>query len=158
MSYRIRGLAPEQFEAYFNLDDDTLHRLGARRVHADSDGLPCRISLEHAEIGEELLLLNHEHQSANSPYRASHAIFIRKDRTRAAESIDEVPVILSSRLLSVRGFDPDGMMLEAEVCEGVDLAHLIEAMLANQQISYLHAHTARRGCYLARIERSEAQG
>jgi len=154
MSYRVIGLSPELFRPYFKLGAEALHKIGARRVEADSSSsFPCRISLEHAQVGEELLLINHEHQSANSPYRASHAIFIRDGLEKAGECVDRLPEVLTSRLLSVRAFDPDGMMLDAEVCEGVHAEALIVKMFKDPKVLYLHAHTARRGCYLARIER-----
>ena len=47
-----------------------------------------------------------------------------------------------------------GQMLDADVVDGRELKPLIERFLANESVSYLHAHFARRGCYAALIERS----
>src|SRR5438093_12475030 len=58
MSFRVLGLSPGQFRPLFALHDARLHQLGARRVIADDPRMPCRVSMEHAELGEELLLLN----------------------------------------------------------------------------------------------------
>jgi hypothetical protein len=115
--------------------------------------MPCRVSLEHAQPGEELLLLHFEHQPANTPYRASHAIYVRKIAAMAFEGIDIVPDVLESRLLSVRAFDAGHMMIDAEVCEGTQAAEMFERFLRNPQTSYLQVHNARRGCYAARVER-----
>jgi hypothetical protein len=154
MSFRVLGLSPQQFRPLFALSDMDLQQLGARRVIADNPRLPCRVSLEHALVGEELLLLNFEHQPANTPYRATHAIYVRKVAEQAFETADIVPEVLASRLLSVRAFDTKHMMIDADVCEGTQAAEMFERFLANHRISYLQVHNARHGCYAARVERS----
>ena len=154
MSFRILGLSPDQFRPLFALPDAELDQLGARRVIADDRGMPCRVSMAHAEVGEELLLLNFEHQPANTPYRATHAIYVRRIAQQAFEAVDFVPEVLVSRLLSVRAFDAQHMMIDAEVCDGMQAAEVFERFLANPQTSYLHVHNARRGCYAARVERA----
>ena len=154
MSFRVLGLSPQQFRPLFALSDADLQQLGACRVIADNPRLPCRVSLEHALVGEELLLLNFEHQPANTPYRATHAIYVRKVAEQAFETTDIVPEVLASRLLSVRAFDTKHMMIDADVCEGTQAAEMFERFLANHRISYLQVHNARHGCYAARVERS----
>ena len=88
MSFRVLGLSPAQFRPLFAMHDARLRQLGARRVIADDPRMPCRVSMEHARLGEELLLLNFEHQPANTPYRATHAIYVRKVADRAFEAVD----------------------------------------------------------------------
>ena len=97
MPFRVLGLSPGPFRPLFAMHDARLHRLGARRVIADDPRLPCRVSLEHAELGEELLLLNFEHQPANTPYRATHAIYVRRVADQAFAAVDTVPEVLASR-------------------------------------------------------------
>jgi hypothetical protein len=154
MSFRVLGLSPEPFRPIFAMPDTQLHRLGARRVIADNPLMPCRVSMEHAQPGEELLLLNFEHQPANTPYRATHAIYVRKLADRAYDAVDTVPDVLASRLLAVRAFDAQDMMIDAEVCQGAQVAKMFEQFLADPQTCYLQAHNARRGCYAARVERA----
>jgi hypothetical protein len=154
MSFRILGLSPGPFRALFAMPDARLHKLGARRVFADDPRMPCRVSIEHAELGEELLLLNFEHQPANTPYRACHAIYVRKAAEKAYDAVDVVPEVLRSRLLAIRAFDAQDMMIDAEVCEGAHAAGVFARFLADPQASYLHVHNAKRGCYAARVERA----
>ena len=154
MSFRVLGLLPDQFRPLFVMPDTQLHQIGARRVFADDPRLPCRVSLAHAELGEELLLLKFEHQPANTPYRATHAIYVRKVAEQAFEAVNIVPEVLASRLLAVRAFDARHMMIDAEVCEGTQAAEMFERFLDNPQTSYLQVHNARRGCYAARVERA----
>ena len=154
MAFRIVALAPEPFAHLFGASDDALAAYGAKRYVADkSHGFPCRVSLRDADVGEPLLLLNYEHQPAATPYRACHAIFVREGAARAHPAVDEIPDVLSSRLLSVRAFDADGMMIDADVVDGAALAPVIERMFAGAA-AYLHLHNARPGCYAARVERA----
>jgi hypothetical protein len=153
-SFRITGLAPDYFRPLFALSDDELHERGARRVFADDARMPCRVSMAHADIGEELLLLNYEHQPANTPYRSTHAIYVRKRAQQAFNAIDTVPEVLTSRLLAVRAFDASHMMIDAEVCEGIEAGQLFERLLLNPSVSYLQVHNARRGCYAGRVDRA----
>jgi len=154
MSFRVLGLSPDQFRPFFAMSDAQLQQLGARRVIADNPSMPCRVSMEHAEPGEELLLLNFEHQPANTPYRATHAIYVRKVAAQAFDVVDIVPEVLASRLLAVRAFDAQHMMIDAEVCEGTHASEMFERFLDNSQVSYLQVHNARRGCYAARVVRA----
>jgi hypothetical protein len=154
MSFRVLGLSPDPFRPLFALSDAQLFEMGARRVIADNPLLPCRVSLEHARPGEELLLLHFEHQPANTPYRAGHAIYVRRIAAQAFEGVDIVPEVLESRLLAVRAFDAGHMMIDAEVCEGTRAAEMFDRFLGSPQTSYLQVHNARRGCYAARVERA----
>ncbi|HEX9391547.1 MAG TPA: DUF1203 domain-containing protein [Usitatibacteraceae bacterium] len=154
MSFRVLGLSPEPFRPLFSLSDDELQRRGALRVIADDPRMPCRVSMAHAELGEEVLLLNFEHQPANTPYRSTHAIYVRKVADRAYDAVDTVPEVLVSRLLSVRAFDADDMMIDAEVREGSGAAAVFERLLGNPLVRYLQVHNAGRGCYAARVERA----
>src|ERR1700685_2734366 len=91
-SFQLIGLSPEQFSPLFSRSAEQLAPLGIVRVTADSKpGFPCRISLEDAEPGEELLLLPYEHQPAASPYRASGPIYVRAGSQQANLQPDEIP-------------------------------------------------------------------
>jgi hypothetical protein len=112
------------------------------------------VTLDDAQPGEEVLLLNFEHLPVDSPYRSSHAIYVRAGARQRYEGVDEVPPALARRLLSVRAFDAAGNMVSGEVLEGRDLAPYVESQLSNPGVAYLHAHYARRGCFAARIDRA----
>ena len=154
MDFRIFALDVDKFSHLFGLDDDALLEQGVQRMIVDNKpGYPCRVSLQDAEVGETVLLMNYEHQAASTPYRSRHAIFVREWADQAVPARNEVPEMLRLRLLSVRAFDEAGMMVEADVVEGEHLETMIERMLANDSSDYLHIHNARLGCYAARVER-----
>ena len=110
--------------------------------------------MRDAELGEPLLLLNHIYQPANTPYRGMHAIFIREGATDTYDQANQVPEVMRVRLLSLRGFDKIGMMLDADVVEGSEVEQVIERMFLNPDITYIHVHNAKRGCYSGRIDRA----
>ncbi len=155
MTFRITGLSPEPFRPLFDLSDAALQSRGIRRVIADDLRMPCRVSMAHAGIGEELLLLNYEHQPAPTPYRSTHAIYVRRVADRAFEATDAVPEVVASRLVAARAFDAQHMMIDADVAEGeAAAAALFARLLDDPKASYLQVHYARRGCYAARVERA----
>ena len=155
MSFRITGLAAEPFQHLFGLSDADLAVHGARRYIADAKpGFPDRIEVRDAERGESVLLVNHVHQDADTPYRASHAVFVREGATISYDRIDEIPDALRSRVISLRAFDGEHMMIDAELLDGDTLEGGIERFLADPEVAYIHAHYAKRGCYAARIERA----
>jgi len=154
MHFRILGLPAGPFADLFALPDAELaQRCAVRRSVYEDHGYPCRISLTDAKIGDEVILVNYEHLTVASPYRSRHAIYVREGEVRF-DAIDTVPDMLRRRLLSLRGFDGDGMMTSADVVEGRELEAAIAHQLADPRTAYLHAHIARPGCYAARIERA----
>jgi hypothetical protein len=153
MTYRIEGLAPEPFEHLFGMTDEELAERRARRVTADGPGYPCRVSLEEAEPGEALILVNHVSQEASTPFRASHAIYVREGARRGAW-IDEVPQLFGTRILGLRGFDAEGMMRGALLANPGEADDRIRELFESPGVTEIHAHTAALGCFLARIERN----
>jgi hypothetical protein len=155
MAYRITALAPEPFQPLFGLPEADLAARGIRRMTADAPhGFPCRVTLEDAPVGATLLLLSHQHQPADSPYRAAGPIFVREGAEGPAVIEDRIPPYLSTRLLSVRAYDRDDLIVEAEVVEGTQAEPLFLNLLDMPSVTYLHVHFARRGCYAARVERA----
>ena len=150
----IRGIDPAPFSVLYGLGAVALAEAGVIRMRADvSPGFPCRVALVDVAPGEDVLLLNYEHLPVRTPYTSRHAIFIREGADTAACFEGVVPAVLAVRLLSVRAFDAAGMMTDADVVDGGDLAGEIARMFDDPAVAYLHAHNARRGCFAARIDR-----
>lgn len=158
MRFLIRPLSLTPFRSLFALDDAALQAMGARRMIADvPHSAPCRVSLADAEPGESLILLNHRHLDApTSPYRSGGPIFVREAATEAALEPGAVPDMLGRRLLSVRAYDAQGMMTDADVVDGADLASRLEAWFAEPAVDRIQMHTARRGCFMAEARRPKA--
>lgn len=155
MIYRFSGLEPSQFAHLIGLSDEELAIRGAVRMIANGQpGFPCRIQLDDARNGESLLLVNHVSHDGNNPYRASHAIFVSEAAVAAASYEDEVPPALERRILSLRAFDRNGMMVDAALAQPGEADPILRRMLAIDAIDHVDAHTAIRGCFMARAERA----
>lgn len=155
MSFVIRGLSPDSFRPLFSLDAAALAARNIRRVVADADhGFPCRVTLQDARQGESLLLLPYMHHDVAGPYRASGPIFVSEAALQApsAEFRHALPPSFPRRLLSLRAYDTEGAMLDAEVVEGIDALPHLQRLLDAQGVAYLHVHNARRGCYACRVD------
>jgi hypothetical protein len=151
--FQIHPLPAAEFRPLYGLSDD---ELAARtvEVHISDGAFPCRVSLADAAEGTRVLLLNYEHQPGETPYRARHAIFVADGAEECRPEPGTVPASIATRLLSVRAFDRDHRMIDAEVVEGADAQRVIEAFFANPETDYLHLHYARRGCFAARVTRA----
>src|SRR5438105_133705 len=73
---------------------------------AEDDGpFPVRCCLRDATAGEGVVLLSAQPVTAPSPYAAPGPIYLHRDSCDGYTANGEVPEMLRSRLLSVRGFD-----------------------------------------------------
>jgi len=153
--YRLVALPAELFAHLFDRSEAELRELGARRMVVDEKpGTPCRVSLADAEVGETVLLLPFMHHDVPSPYRASGPIFVRRGVPTARPGVDEIPLMFRHRLLSVRAYDDDAMLVASDVVEGRDLDACIRRLFANGSAGYLHIHNARPGCYNCSVVRA----
>lgn len=153
--FRITGLPRAPFEPLFGLADAALAERGIERHRVTlPHAAPCRITLDDAEPGETVLLTSYLHQPAHTPYRQAGPIFVREAATAAFDAADTIPPAIGRRLVSLRGYDEAGAMVEAEVVQGEALAALIERFWANPRVAYAHAHFARRGCFAALVSRA----
>jgi Protein of unknown function (DUF1203) len=154
MNFQISALPQDAFAPLFTLNDEQLRERGAKRCVADRiPGFPCRVSLQDAAPGEPVVLVPFTHQAADSPYRASGPIFIREAARRASPGVNEVPELLRLRLLSLRAYDTDALMVEADVVDGRELESRVGRLFADPRVAYLHVHFAGAGCYMCRIDR-----
>ena len=155
MSYIITGLQREQFEDFFGMDDIDLAKHGAVRVTAAADnGWPCRISLEDAKAGEQLILINHVSHDVATPYRSAYAIYLRENAGMAAEYVDETPPVFEGRPMALRAFDANGMLRDAALALPGQADEKIRGLFDNADIAYIHAHNAAHGCFSAKVERA----
>ncbi|HTF31000.1 MAG TPA: DUF1203 domain-containing protein [Flavitalea sp.] len=147
-NFQIKSLEASEFSNLFELDQSGLQKIGAIKMIVDKKpGFPCRVSLEDAEIGEEVMLLPYQYHKTKAPYRSTGPVFVRKNAITARLMINEIPKMLQHRLLSLRAYDRNGMMKESSVAEGHALKDALEKIFINPDISYIHIHNAKAGCY-----------
>ena len=153
--FQILPLPYAPFADLFELDDAGLAARRARRVVADAfPGYPCRVSLDDAQPGETLILVHHTHQPTETPYRASHAVYVREGAAAASPAPGAVPPMLLRRPISLRAFDAAGMMRAADLAEGEAVGPAIRDLFADPAVAEVHLHNAKPGCYAARAVRA----
>jgi hypothetical protein len=154
MTYRITGIDPAPYRHLHRLSDEELASQGIVRMTVNDPTFPCRVSLTDRPIGEKVLLLNHTSHDVSNPYRATHAIFVAEGADEAAEFVDRIPPVFEKRVLSLRGFDAEGMMADAILTQPGEADSGIRKLFENPAIETIHAHNAVRGCFSAKIERN----
>ena len=154
MPFRITGLPAAPFSHLFGLSDLELAGFDAMRIVVDTpQRFSDRIEMRDALPGETVILVNYEHLPARNPYRSRHAVFVLEGAEQSYDRIDEVPDVLRRRDISVRGFDGDHMIVDADLVNGYDTERAIERLFADARVCYIHAHYAKYGCYACRIDR-----
>jgi hypothetical protein len=123
------------------------------RVIADAPtGYPCRRCLRDAAVGDELLLLGYDPFRVPSPYAGRGPVFVHAEGCAPHADDGELPPALAVRkVLSVRGYDGDGRLVDADVLGPAGLRARAEAMLA-AGAAFVHVHAAGPGCFLARMD------
>lgn len=145
----------EDFEHLFKMTENQLRQIGAQRMIVDAmPGFPCRVSLEDANLNEEVILLPYAHHKVKTPYQSSGPVFIRQHATRADLKINEIPSMLNHRLLSLRIYDKYGMMIDAKTIMGNELKKEIKLILKDRNANYIQVHNASPGCYNCQINRA----
>ena len=117
-------------------------------------GYPCRLCLEDAKVGEEVLLFSYSPFDRAVPYRNLGPIFVHAYACAPYTREESVPELMRSRLLALRGYDADGRMVECDLTEGAALESMVSRFFANPETAVIHAHNARAGCFVCRIERA----
>ena len=152
--FQIHSLSREPFQELFCLSDAELAARSVVRYTVDAyPGYPCRISLQHRPVGEEVLLLSFEHQTGKTPYQAAGPIFVGRDSEAANLHPNELPSMFYGRPISVRAYDRDDMMIGAEVVREDCLEAQIRKNFSNAEVAYQHLHFARQGCFACRVQR-----
>lgn len=155
MSYVISGLPAEDFRPLFALSDAELAARGViRKTATASPGFPCRVTLEDAQAGETVLLMNHVSHDVETPYRSAYAIYVREGAAQTARTRDALPAVFQNRPMAFRIFDEAGTLIGAELALPGQAEAAIQRAFAREDAAYLHAHNAAHGCYSARVDRA----
>lgn len=121
---------------------------------------PCRRCLKDGLIGETMYLVSYnpfDPAAKSSPYQGAGPIFVHTTECEPY-SDSEIPDQQKRRLLSVRAYDKEHMMIDADVLQGVGLDKKAKELLTDKNVEYIHVHNAKRGCFAVQIEREWAFG
>ncbi len=146
-----------QLQPISDVDADRLRASGGEVYIADSEpGYPCRQCLRDAEIGDELILVSYDPFTAESPYRSASPIFLHRFACPSVRESNEqsLPLQLTRRQLSVRSFNKEEMMIDAEVIDGSHLADTLGKFFGDDEAELVRIHNAGRGCWATDVGRT----
>jgi len=153
--FQFEALDKKAFDFFMKLNDEELESHQAKWMNVDeAPGYPCRVSLEDAKIGERVLFLPYWHHDVKSAYRAMGTVLIRENANTTKLQINEVPQMLLHRVLSIRAYDTDNMMVDHDIAEGSELAFTLKKHFQNTRVEYIHLHYASPGCFCSAVIRA----
>ena len=138
------------------LDDhgNTLRRMSATQA----GGSPCRHCLEFGKPGEMMLLGSYDLPQPLGIYWTPSPIFVHAKPCGRFSTPDAVaPIIGEGALVSIRAYDEaDQCVYElGVVCPGAESSQPLQRALDDPRTAFVNVHTARPGCLLSRVERSQ---
>ena len=126
-----------------------------RMIATNDGGFPCRVCLQYARRGEEVLLGSYNLPKPQGLYLTPSPIFVHAEPCTPYAGHDEIPgIVRHNALVSVRAYDADGMVLYdlGQVSDGADVDAPLARALGDVRTSFVNVHTARPGCLLCRVE------
>ena len=124
-----------------------------KAIVADSPhAYPCRHCLRWADPGETMILFPFQSIPAGAPYAESGPIFVHQEPCERYSAIDAYPAAFRQGRV-VRGYNAQNEIIAAELPNG-DPEPVLEAMLADLEISFLHVRSVTHGCYTMKVERA----
>lgn len=124
----------------------------------DGPGFPCRHCLKLGEIGEEMLLVSWDLPRPIGPYWTPSPVFVHLRDCVRAEVEDALPeTVRENMIVSLRHYDAAGMCLYdlGMVSAGDAVEESVRRNLEDPRVAFINIHTARPGCWLCSVERSE---
>lgn len=121
---------------------------------SNGDGVPCRHCLKHVAAGEQYLVLAHRPFPKPQPYAETGPIFLHAEPCEAFAPSADLPEMLSSPDYIVRGYDHDDRIVYGTggVIPTPEITARAHALLAREDIAYVHVRSARNNCYQCRID------
>ena len=128
-----------------------------RRMAATAQGgFPCRHCLQLGKPDEVMLLGSYDLPRPSGIYWTPSPVFVHADACPRYDAPDGIaPTVTANGLVSVRAYDAADQVLYdlGHVCPGAEVAEPLARALDDPRTAFVNVHTARPGCWLARVER-----
>ncbi|WP_193180677.1 DUF1203 domain-containing protein [Nisaea sediminum] len=127
------------------------------RKISEGGSMPCRHCLSEIAAGDEYLVLAHRPFPAAQPYAELGPIFLHaKDCARYAEEQSVPAMFRGWDNIMLRGYGADDRIVygTGTVIGTGEIEAAADAILANPDVRYVHARSAKNNCYQCRIERA----
>ena len=153
--FRFVALEIEKFLSLMVLSDVELESHHAKWMTVDEEpGYPCRVSLEDAKIGERVLFMPYWHHDVKSAYRAMGTVLVRENAKTTKLEVNNVPKMLLHRVLSLKAYDSNNMMVDHDIGMGPELEYKLKDQFHNPKVEYIHLHYASPGCFCSVVNRA----
>ena len=160
MTLLFSGMPSELAAAYRAGAPDANGQPPERKI-SDGDGVPCRHCLGYVEKDAPYLVLAYRPFPALQPYAETGPVFIHAEECPAYDPAQGLPPRHRNGRGQqiVRGYGKDdrivygtGMVVNAGQIEAQ-----AEAILARDDVAYVHMRSATNNCFTLRIDRSPGQ-
>jgi len=154
LNFVVRGLPTDQVDAIRRggLDANGQPALTRR---AEGGANPCRHCLQLITEGEAKLVLSHRPFDRLHPYAESGPIFLHATDCPRYESARLPAWFAYLQPALVRGYGADDWILydTGDVAAGADLAAACQAILAREEVAYVHIRS-KFNCFQCRVDRA----
>ena len=153
-AFRCIPIATEAADS-FRLTRQDHHGNNVKIFNSERGGLPCRRCLNETAGGEDVLLGSYSLLRPGGVYWTPSPIFVHTGQCRRYDAVDHIPDIVRRRLVSLRAYGEDDMVLYdlGVISDGRAIDAPLQHILADARCSYVNIHTAKPGCMLCRVER-----
>jgi hypothetical protein len=129
--------------------------MAPERTFSDGAGNPCRHCLREIPAGAPMLVLAHRPFPEPQPYAETGPIFLCADPCERWEGRGLPPIATVPDYL-VKGYTAAHRIRygTGAVVPAADLADRARALLARDDVAYLHVRSARNNCYQFRVDRA----
>jgi hypothetical protein len=124
------------------------------RRQVDGPGFPCRHCLRLGAPGEAMLLASWDLPLPQGPYWTPSPVFLHAEPCPHGALADALPeTVTANSLVSLRHYDAEGLCLYdlGVVVAGEAAEAALRERIGDPRVAYVNIHTARPGCWLARV-------
>lgn len=148
---------PTEEARHFQAGGADAYGLAPERRISDGAGVPCRHCLEDVAKGEAYLVLAYRPFPALQPYAETGPIFLHADPCARAPDQPSIPAMLARRKAHlIKGYGTDDRIIygTGQVVASGDLEAAAAAILAREDVAYVHVRSALNNCFTCRIDRA----
>lgn len=153
MPVKFEALPTEAVRVLQRGGPDAYGRKPERKI-SDGNGVPCRHCMRNVAAGEPYLVLAYRPFPELQPYAETGPIFLHAKECERARCGSEPPEMLAGPDYIVRGYGADDRIVygTGAVVPTPAIAEKAEALLARDDVAYVHVRSARNNCYQCRID------
>lgn len=151
-NFQIRPLSPEVADLARKTRVD---RFGnALTVLRDGKPHQCRVCLTMSHPNEGVILLAHRPFESNQPYAETGPIFVHERPCQPYNDSFTYPPEFPRSAVVLRAYSNEDRIVGAEAVGERVVETVIEEILANPAVEYIHARNLGYGCFMFRINRN----